>query len=95
MHIQSRGKQTILAGPVDLQEWNIHTHSYVQTNKYMYDWILLDTCSLINPFCNQFFVCNMRQVNTTLSLATNAGMMTTNLKAELPGYSTVWFDPKP
>ena len=30
----------------------IHTHSYVQTNKHMYDWILLDTCSLINFFCN-------------------------------------------
>ena len=36
----------------------------------------------------------MHQVNTTLSLATNAGMMTTNLKAELPSYSTVWFDPQ-
>ena len=23
----------------------IHTHSYAHTNKHMYDWILLDTCS--------------------------------------------------
>ena len=30
----------------------IHTHSYVQTNKHMYDWILLYTCSSINLFCN-------------------------------------------
>ena len=29
-----------------------YTHSYVQTNKYVYNWILLDTCSLINLFCN-------------------------------------------
>ena len=29
-----------------------------------------------------------------LSLATNAGVMTTNLKTELPGYGTVWFDPQ-
>ena len=36
----------------------------------------------------------MHQVNTTLSLATNAGMMMTNLKAELPSYDTVWFDPQ-
>ena len=35
----------------------IHTHSYGQTNKHMYDWILLDTCSSINLFCNQSFVC--------------------------------------
>ena len=34
----------------------------------------------------------MHQVNTTLSLAMNAGLMTTNLKAELPGYGMVWFD---
>ena len=24
----------------------IYTHSYLQTNKHMYDWILLDTCSI-------------------------------------------------
>ena len=30
----------------------IYTHSYVQTNKHMYDWILLNTCSSINIFCN-------------------------------------------
>ena len=58
----------------------------------MYDWILLDTCSSINLFCNQSFVHNVHQVNTMLSLATNAGVMTTNPKAERPGYVTVWFD---
>ena len=72
----------------------IHTHSYVQTNKHIYDWILLNTCSLINLFCNQSFMHNVHQVNTTLSLAMNVGTMTTNLKTELPGYSTVWFDPQ-
>ena len=50
----------------------IHTHSYVQINKHMYDWILLHTCSLIDLFCNQSFVYNVHQVNTTLSLTTNA-----------------------
>ena len=72
----------------------IYTHNCVQTNKHMYNWILLNTCSSINLFCNQFFVCSMHQVNTTLSLAMNAGVMMTNLKAELPGYGTVWFDPQ-
>ena len=69
-----------------------YTHSYAQTNKHMYNWILLDTCSSINLFCNQSFVHNMHRVNTMLSLTTNAGVMMTNLKAELPGYGTVWFD---
>ena len=73
---------------------SIHTHSYVQTNKHMYDWILLDTCSSIDLFCNQSFIYNVHQVNTTLSLTTNTRMMTANLKAELPVYGTVWFDPQ-
>ena len=30
----------------------IYTHSYAQTNKHMNDWILLNTCSSINLFCN-------------------------------------------
>ena len=34
----------------------------------------------------------MHQVNTTLSLVMNAGMMMTILKVELPSYGTVWFD---
>ena len=37
----------------------IYTHSYAQTNKHMYDWILVDTCSSIDLFRNQSFVCNM------------------------------------
>ena len=35
-------------------------------------------------------MCSVNQVNTTLSLATNAGTMMTIL----PGYGTVWFDPQ-
>ena len=30
----------------------IYTHSYVHTNKRMYNWILLNTCSSIDLFCN-------------------------------------------
>ena len=29
-----------------------HTRSYVHVNKHMYNWILLNTCSLINLFWN-------------------------------------------
>ena len=72
----------------------ICTPSYVQANKHMYDWIPFYTCSLIDLFCNQSFVCNMHQVNTTLSLETDVGMMTKSLKTEFPCYSMVWFDPQ-
>ena len=30
----------------------IHTRSYAQTNKHMYNWILFNTCSSIDLFCN-------------------------------------------
>ena len=30
----------------------IYAHSFEQTNKHMYNWILLNTCSSINLFCN-------------------------------------------
>ena len=73
----------------------IYTHSYAQTNQHMYDWILLNTCSLIDLFCNQSFVCNVHQVKTMLSLMTNAVMMTTNLKAELPRMSLYGLTHKP
>ena len=90
---QSVKKQTDHLG--DPQEWNyLYPHSYVQTNKHMYDWILLDTCSSINLFCNQALMHNVHQVDMTLSLVTNARTMTTNLKSKLPGYGTVWFDPQ-
>ena len=36
----------------------------------------------------------MHQVNTMLSLMMNVGMMMSNLKAELPSYGTIWFEPK-
>ena len=30
----------------------IFSHSYAQANKHMHDWILLNTCSSIDLFCN-------------------------------------------
>ena len=47
---------------------------------------------MVDLFCNQLH--NVNQVTTMLSLATNAGVMMINLKAELPGYGTIWFDPQ-
>ena len=83
-----------MTGPAGPQEWN-HSQPQLCANQQPHvQWILLNTCSLIDLFCNQSFVHNVHQVNTTLSLAMNAGMMMTNLKAELPSYGMVWFDPQ-
>ena len=80
-----------MAGPADPQEW-IYLYPQVCTNQEAH--VLLDTCSSIDLFCNQSYVHNAHQVNTMLALTTKGGVMMTSLKGELPGYSTVWFDPQ-
>ena len=58
----------------------------------MRDWILLDSQSSVDLFCNPDLVTDIRHCQETLLLATNAGELTTNLKASVPNYGTVWFD---
>ena len=58
----------------------------------MKDWILLDSQSSINLFCNPALVKNIKEVNNTLILATNAGDLSTKKQASVPDYGEVWFD---
>ena len=57
----------------------------------MITWILLDSCSSVDLFCDPKMVTNIREVPETLVLSTNAGQLKTNLQATVPGYGTVWF----
>jgi len=59
----------------------------------MRNMILLDNESTTNVFCNALMVENIRETPDKLYLTTSAGVMTTNLKATLPGWGDVWFDP--
>ena len=56
--------------------------------------IILDNGSTLSLFANPDMVENIRKSNTTLELATNAGISTSNQIADVPGYGTVWFDEK-
>jgi len=72
--------------------WNGAHIQFYQANE-MRNVMLLDNQSTVDIFCNDNYVVNIREVPEKLNLTTNAGVLTTNLKADVPGYGTVWFSP--
>ena len=66
---------------------------FSQSGKKIPDnWILLDSQSMVDIFCNPRLVENIRRVKDRMKIQCNAGTRVTNLVGDLPGYGPVWFD---
>jgi hypothetical protein len=64
-------------------------------NENLREWILLDNQSTVNVFCNPNLVKNVRTAEKPLKLKCNAGTVSINKVADLPGYpESVWFHEK-
>eukprot|EP00957_Ditylum_brightwellii_P056528 4285817-Ditylum_brightwellii.AAC.1 len=56
-------------------------------------WLLLDSQSTVNIVCNKDLLVNIQKADHTLEIFSNAGLSTTDLIRDLPGFKTVWYQP--
>ena len=49
---------------------------------------------MVTIFCNPNMVTNIKEVNKQLDFVTNAGVLKTTTKANIPGWGVAWFNPK-
>jgi hypothetical protein len=69
-------------------------HNINENGRVPNSWILLDNQSTVDVFHNEELIKNIRQSDTYMDIHCNAGVTSTNLIADLPGYRVVWYHPK-
>jgi hypothetical protein len=71
----------------EYEEFNFYqSHQYVNSN-----WILLDTCSITDIFCNARLLMDIWYMNTTLKIHCNTVTNVIKQVVTLNNYGTVWY----
>ena len=70
-------------------------HDWPENEKSInHDWVLLDSQSNCDIFCNKRLLTNIRrEEGPGLLLHTNGGTLQTNMVGDVKGYGKVWYDP--
>jgi hypothetical protein len=99
MSARADGQSVVSAPPATSQEqhpfgWMACSITFGQIDQPMKEWVLIDTTSTVNLFCNKELVKDIRKA-TPLVVHTNTGTLTVQEKATLPWCEMdVSFDPK-
>ena len=82
------------AGKID--DGRLHSQHQKATGKAVpRSWILLDNQSTVDVFFDKTLLENLREAPNTCKISCNAGVVTTKLIGDLPGYpSPVWYHPE-
>ncbi|MGL5934311.1 MAG: hypothetical protein ACRCZI_01660 [Cetobacterium sp.] len=76
-------------------DWMAINVGLAQLQHNMRDWILLDTGSTVNVFCNERFIKHIKDADKHLEVHTNAGSFTAKQTAKLPWHDIeVWYNPQ-
>ena len=73
------------------ENYNRTAKSNTSSNSIPDTWILLDSQSTIDVFCNKELLSQIHATDTIMNIKCNAGVKHTNLRGHLSGYGWVWF----